>query len=179
MKRLGKKGFTLHETLLAMLVFSFAGLVAIGGMMLGIRNYREVSRKSEAQTMLWECMTELRAGFESADIEYVEDADHNPAFNCNRYGKTGKYICKSTGGSSGVLVFRPTRVSVGADGATFSDSDEQDIHCITTRDASNYDVTLDYTYEDGVFTATVAVVSGRQVVQSETLTVTALNRIIR
>ena len=55
-----RQGFTLSETMLAMLILAFVGMIATTGLMTGLNTYYDIVEKSNAELLLSTTISELR-----------------------------------------------------------------------------------------------------------------------
>ena len=123
-----KRGFSLAELLVALLITSLAGLIVMGGIGVTTRLFQDVLLHSQAQLVMKEYMSELRSGLLCAEmdspVEVVTfndsthvsfDATIDPVFAHSGYKCAGYYrlldgTLQSVSGEQkpyGVIVFQP------------------------------------------------------------------------
>ena len=109
-RKRGKQGFTLAEMLIAMLIMSFAGLIVSGGIATVTRCFQDIVLHCQTQMVFKEYMSEVRAGFLSAELDSALEIDTdvtpgaNPAFTHAGLQCVGYY--NVTADES--IVFQPT-----------------------------------------------------------------------
>lgn len=65
--RRGQAGFSLGETMLAILIMAIVGLIVTGGISTAANTYRKIVEKSNAELLLATTVTELRAELDRAE----------------------------------------------------------------------------------------------------------------
>lgn len=112
--KLNNKGFSLAETLIAILISSFITLIVGAGMITSIRCYREISMKSQAQSMLSTYMSEFQETLSNADMSKkiinVTSGQGNSfsnVFYSKSYNSYGTYILVEYENGTHAIVFQP------------------------------------------------------------------------
>ena len=180
----GRRGFSLAELLVALLITSLAGLVVMGGIGVTTRLFQDVLLHSQAQLVMKEYMSELRAGFLSAETESaVQIVEYNannpedtadPVFTHSGYSCAGYYMLVPASGDTlytfagdtaeyGVIVFQPAIWNY-ANGTVHKTPDNGEtlppaMQLINAHLSDSFLAAMTYRYQNGEFTGTLTVKS--------------------
>ena len=199
-----KKGFTLVEMLMALLITALAGMIALGGITVAANAYRDILMKSQAQMVMKGYMDSIRStlmtvspdsGFQIREVTPEGDLNRRRVFfpngkiNCAGYFTLKNEYTPPGGTDSigGILVFQQIdREDKGTEGDRIYPYDDYTIQTelIAMRTADSFAVKLnDFSYNsvDGAFHGTLhleskdPLSSGQRLMLEETFTIYPLN----
>lgn len=88
MRLLNKTGFTIAETLLTLIVISVSGLIIIGGIVGGLKNYEIIAKKSNAKLILSSYKEKISFDLLCSNIYCGKE---NPYIVSRKYNSIGRY----------------------------------------------------------------------------------------
>lgn len=155
-----RRGFTLAETLVAMLLMSFVGLIVTGGIAMGARVYGRIVERSNAELLLSTTLLELRD-----QLDRVNEVQLSGTTLASYRESTSNW--KKLSLSQGIFVSEYKGYSVtGASGDTLYEN--QPLVTDEAAGKSLYATYTSITYENGNF-----VITGLKVCKKDTTTALA------
>jgi len=186
-----RKGFTLAEMLIALLITALAGMVALGGLVAAANHYRDIRIRSQAQMVMKEYMDSIRSVLISVSPDSGFEIFQETVGGTTRvYFANGKvnragYFTEN-GGSIVFQLIDPERNTDPLFSYTYHGANNSGVYnqidLVPRRIAGGFTAELlNFTYNNGAFTGTVrltsdaALSSGTQYVLNESFTVYPLN----
>jgi type II secretory pathway pseudopilin PulG len=166
--KLNKKGFTISETLVSLLILALVITLTGGGIVVVKNAYERVTMKANAQTLLSTTMTKV-----SNELRYAEDIDTTAADSGGKVdtpaftdGRTSYRLTFVNDADKGIV----ERYTYGT-----KHEDVQILSSKTMTDGLVPSIKYSYDKEDRLFSATITVSKNSGMVYEQTIKVRPLN----
>lgn len=187
-----RKGFTLAEMLVALLITALAGMVALGGLIAASNHYRDIRIRSQAQMVMKEYMDSIRSvlisvspdsGFEI--FQETVGATTKVYFANGKINRAG-YFTENGGSIVFQLIDPNKKTNKAEDEYSYKDAEDTNVYnqtdLVPQRTVRGFNAELlTFSYSGGAFTGELQLTSdaymsdGTQYVLKESFTIYPLN----